>query len=36
MSKYHQILSNYFVDKPLYLDEREKQPNTRKLIEEPW
>jgi WD40 repeat protein len=35
--KYHIPLANYFVGKPLYLDEpTRKKPNTRKLVEQPW
>jgi hypothetical protein len=34
---YHKSLSNYFESKPLYLDEpKQKKPNTRKLVEQPW
>ncbi|MCX6250842.1 MAG: WD40 repeat domain-containing protein [Bacteroidetes bacterium] len=34
---YHKLLSGYFEEKPLYLDEpTQKKPNTRKLVEQPW
>ena len=37
MNKYHSNLSKFFVLKPLYLDEpTQKNPNTRKLLEQPW
>jgi WD40 repeat protein len=35
-TKYHQILAEYFSNKPLYLDAEQKQPNTSKLVELPW
>jgi WD40 repeat protein len=35
--KYHNILANYFTDKCLYLDAlTQKQPDIRKLVEQPW
>ena len=35
--KYHQTLANYFLSKPHYLiDTNKKNPNIRKLIEQPW
>ncbi len=35
--KYNSILTGYFVNKPLYLDLfTRKQPNVRKLVEQPW
>ncbi len=35
--KYHITLASYFQSKPLYLDETtQKNPNTRKLVEQPW
>lgn len=34
---YHKALANYFTDKCLYLDDYiQKQPNVRKLVEQPW
>ncbi len=36
-NKYHHQLAEYFMDKPLYLDEPvKKRPNVRKLAEQPW
>ena len=34
--KYRKNLAEYFATKPLYLDDKDKKLNTRKLIEEPW
>jgi hypothetical protein len=35
--KYHTILAEYFSNRSLYIDEPEiKQPNTHKLVEQPW
>jgi hypothetical protein len=33
--KYHSTLANYFCEQFLYLDEEKKEPNTRKLVEQP-
>ena len=34
---YHSTLASYFQSKPLYLDEpTQKEPNKRKLVEQPW
>ena len=36
-NKYHQTLANYFLGKSLYLDKsNNRNPNIRKLIEQPW
>ena len=35
-TNYHKNLADYFKQQPLDLDENEKAPNTRKLVELPW
>ncbi len=36
LSSYHNTLADYFEKAPLYLDEKEKVPNVRKVVEQPY